>query len=250
MLYNYDPLTFRLLSVSRITWQSGNYSVLPRAYGALAFRVKGTGRFRIGDRSFEVAPGEVIFLPAGVGYDVEYTDGEIIVIHFLDCSYSGDTENYSFSDPAFFYERFVEILRVWEERHSVYATCALVYSLLDAMRENKTRESVGDDVFRACRAIIDERFCDPSLSISGICLECGVSESDLRRKFHRFLGLSPKEYMLRIRVSHAMKLLAEGTHSVYEIAFACGFSDEKYFSRVIREEYGESPSRLMRKFGV
>ena len=71
---------------------------------------------------------------------------------------------------------------------------------------------------------------------------------NLLKQFHHFFGISPKQYLLQLRFNKAVKLLAEDSNTVSEIAELCGFGDEKYFSRVIRQKYGESPSVLRRRF--
>ena len=42
----------------------------------------------------------------------------------------------------------------------------------------------------------------------------------------------------------ALELLSEGELSIKEIAFTCGYSDEKYFSRAFRKKYGCPPSHF------
>jgi AraC-like DNA-binding protein len=47
-----------------------------------------------------------------------------------------------------------------------------------------------------------------------------------------------------MRLSYAEKLLSRGRYSVLEVAEMSGFSDVKYFSRVMKREYGVPPSEL------
>ena len=70
MIYNYDDLTFQILSVGRFTHKDGVFLVKPRPYAALSFRVSGTGSFEIGDKSFTTRQGDVMFLPADTPYKV------------------------------------------------------------------------------------------------------------------------------------------------------------------------------------
>ena len=42
-----------------------------------------------------------------------------------------------------------------------------------------------------------------------------------------------------------LRLVDEQSYSVSDIAHACGFEDEKYFSRAIKKKFGVSPSTLM-----
>lgn len=244
MLYNDDALTLRVLSVNRMTWRKKVATVAPRAFGALVYRMKGSAVFHVGREMLEVRAGDILYIPSGTGYEVEYSDTDMIAIHFAACSYAAGVEVMRFSDTAYFYSRFMEILHSWQTTGSVYLVNALVYRLLDDMRRNAGRVEREDTAFSLCVAAIRERIADPLLSVADICARYSVSEATLRRKFHRYFALSPKQYILQLRLSLALRLLTESTKTVAEVGVACGFSDEKYFSRVVKAAFGEAPSVL------
>ncbi|MBQ8040550.1 MAG: helix-turn-helix transcriptional regulator [Lachnospiraceae bacterium] len=56
--------------------------------------------------------------------------------------------------------------------------------------------------------------------------------------------MSPKQYLIQLRMNRALELLTKNEISVKEISFACGFTDEKYFSRAFKKRYGYPPSQL------
>ncbi|MBN2712230.1 MAG: helix-turn-helix transcriptional regulator, partial [Planctomycetes bacterium] len=58
-------------------------------------------------------------------------------------------------------------------------------------------------------------------------------------------GISPSEYLQRLRMQRAFSLLRSSQMSVKEIAYACGFSDPAYFSRCIRDASGLTPRQLL-----
>ena len=55
---------------------------------------------------------------------------------------------------------------------------------------------------------------------------------------------------MKQRLDKAIDLLAAGGHSVADIAAMCGFNDEKYFSRIVKERYGKAPSEISRKLVI
>ncbi len=67
----------------------------------------------------------------------------------------------------------------------------------------------------------------------------------LRKLFKKEIGVTPLEYMTRLRMKKAAAMLtAQGgnDYSVAEIARLCGYEDALYFSRVFKKTYGVSPS--------
>jgi len=68
----------------------------------------------------------------------------------------------------------------------------------------------------------------------------------LSRKISDVTGMSPNQYLTRIRMCHAMRLLAETELPVTEIAFACGFNDSNYFTSRFHREVGTTPLKYRR----
>lgn len=69
----------------------------------------------------------------------------------------------------------------------------------------------------------------------------GVSARHFRRIFLEATGLSPKQYLLNIRLNAAKSLL--GTMPVYQVAERVGFSNPLYFSRLFKSKIGVPPSQ-------
>jgi AraC-like DNA-binding protein/quercetin dioxygenase-like cupin family protein len=86
---------------------------------------------------------------------------------------------------------------------------------------------------------IEQHYREP-ISIRQLTRLAAMSESSLARAFHRVLGRSPIEQVIRVRVLRAADLLRQGQR-VTEAAFACGFNDSNYFSRQFRRVMRQSP---------
>jgi len=72
-----------------------------------------------------------------------------------------------------------------------------------------------------------------------------TSLSNLYRDFKSATGLSPKEYLIRLRVMRGAELLRRGELNVTETAFQTGFNDGNYFSRQFRRIMGMSPRQFI-----
>lgn len=245
MLYNSDTLSFQILTVDRFVHTPGVFHVHARPYAAFSYRLHGTGIFQIAGRQIITRPGDVLFLPAEMDYEVEYSVSESIVVHFSQCNYT-EPENISLKNPAAIAVRFERLLENWNAQHAVNQAKAAVYDILDKIANDK-KTSTDDTAFSRCLRYIDQHFCESSLDVNAICQAGFISASSLQRAFQAHLGLSPKQYLIKIRMIRALDLLAENKLSIKEIAFACGFADEKYFSRAFRQKYGCSPSHFYTK---
>ena len=82
------------------------------------------------------------------------------------------------------------------------------------------------------------------IKVSDIAANWGVSEVHLRRMFHQYVGMSPKQYMEEKRLVAAKDFLLATTNSLKEISEQCGFANQHYFSRCFKKRYGISPTKL------
>jgi AraC-like DNA-binding protein len=69
----------------------------------------------------------------------------------------------------------------------------------------------------------------------------GMSEDYLSRLFHRELGLSPWDYLNRLRIQQAKERLRFSDDSIQMVARRVGFHDRAYFSRMFRKLTGMPP---------
>ena len=242
MIYNYENLSFQLLTLDRFFHREGFFDVKARPYAALSFRVNGTGTFEIGNTRLITKPGDVLFLPANMPYKVEYSVSESIVVHFDQCNYS-EVENICLENSSKINICFEHLLEVWNKQRSINQTKSIIYDILDKM-SNDQKMSISDTAVADCVRYMNAHFCDPKVDIETVCDGAFISVSSLQRAFAKYFGMPPKQYLIQLRMNRALELLTENELSVKEISFACGFTDEKYFSRAFKKKYGYPPSQL------
>lgn len=87
-----------------------------------------------------------------------------------------------------------------------------------------------------------ERNLDESFLIEDAIRHIGFSRSRFYEMFKAETGLTPNDYVQRLRVNRACDPLAASGESITSIAYRMGFSDSQYFARVFRKYMGETPS--------
>ncbi|MHC4871735.1 MAG: helix-turn-helix domain-containing protein [Planctomycetota bacterium] len=75
--------------------------------------------------------------------------------------------------------------------------------------------------------------------------EFDLTPEYINNLFRKELNLTPTAVLNRERVLTAARMLSEGRLSVTEAAKEVGFSDQFYFSRVFKKEFGFPPSRML-----
>lgn len=242
MLYSKENLTFQVLSVNKIMHDNGFFNVKGRPFSALAFRIRGRADFTVDNSTLSSCRGDIMYIPKNMDYKVTYQDCEFIVVHLVDCNYNS-AENINTHNYNFFYVCFNELMEYWNNTRCVNGAKSRIYKIFQKLEEKDNLLSE-DEAFNRCRMYMEENFADYNLDISGVCKSNFVSETGLRRKFHTYTKMSPKQYLLKLRIDKAVSLLLEGKYSVKTVAEMSGFYDEKYFSRVIKNKYGIPPSKF------
>ncbi len=89
---------------------------------------------------------------------------------------------------------------------------------------------------------------NPFLEI--IASKASLAPNYFHRLFKKNFGLTPFNYMLRLRMEIAIRLLTTTSKSVKEVAFDAGYESEFYFYRQFKKHYKYSPGKLkkMRPF--
>ena len=89
---------------------------------------------------------------------------------------------------------------------------------------------------------IYEHYAEP-ITLADLAQAAHISRSEAGRCFHTYLGCSPIDALIQYRLQTARRLLREGSLTLQEISFACGFNSVNYFSRQFKKTYGYAPSQ-------
>jgi transcriptional regulator GlxA family with amidase domain len=82
------------------------------------------------------------------------------------------------------------------------------------------------------------------LSVSALSRRVNLSPSRLRQLFKIETGLSPIQYVKRVRLERAANLLRTSFLSVKEIIFQSGARDVSNFAREFKKQFGLTPSEF------
>lgn len=240
MIYDFENLSFQVREIGRFFHKKGVLDVKPRKFAALSFRVSGQATIEIDGKTIDSKEGEILYIPANMPYKADYSGGESIVAHLTDCNYSW-AESFSPANPSEIKRLFEKMLTCRRENCSINKTKSQIFDLLDKLQKDRFSE-VGTTL-AACLAFIERQAFNPALTVEDVAKACFTSVSTMQRKFKKALKTSPKCYLNDLRMKKAVEMLAENKESIKNVAEACGFEDEKYFSRKFKKRFGCQPTR-------
>jgi len=145
--------------------------------------------------------------------------------------------------------RFSELgLRLWHEvRHpdalSPLAADCLLSEMVGWVANPQTTSWGGrpawlDGVCQRLHALFrDEQ------ELASLARDAGVHPVHLVRVFRRFCGVTPADYVRRLRVTWVCDALRRDTVAIADLAYAAGFYDQSHLNRVFRRERGMTPAQ-------
>lgn len=112
-------------------------------------------------------------------------------------------------------------------------------------RKRKPPQARARDRRRAVEAALwlDAHSHEP-IDLDSTAREVGLSSFHFLRLFAAVLGVTPHQYLLRSRLRHAARLLADDARSITDVAFDVGFGDLSNFVRTFHRAAGVSPRRF------
>ncbi|WPP52112.1 two-component regulator propeller domain-containing protein [Catalinimonas niigatensis] len=138
---------------------------------------------------------------------------------------------------------------------------ARVQNLIDSRKRLRLHflQSVDFDVKQATSNSKDQNFLEHAIktvesqmenSDFGVkdFIKCmGISRSLLHKKLASLTNQSATEFINHLRMKKAQKLLRQNEINISEVAYAVGYNDPKYFSRLFSKHYGQSPTEFLKK---
>jgi AraC-like DNA-binding protein len=244
MICEFENPIIDIVGVEKMQWMSGNFKIAPREYSALAFRIKGTATITVNGKSCFVQSNDILYLPQGVAYYAEYSDTEMIVIHFKTAIDDTFPEVYSNTNAETIYKAFLSAHILWKEKKSGYKAyvCSQLYYILGKMIEGNYSNQI-PPFFLSAVSYINGNYTNNVLTIERICKEAGIGATNLRKLFQKYYDKTPIEYITQLRLEHARNLIACGT-VIEQAAEKSGFNDSKYFARVVKKHFHCTPREL------
>ncbi|MBE6689107.1 MAG: helix-turn-helix domain-containing protein [Ruminococcaceae bacterium] len=124
---------------------------------------------------------------------------------------------------------------------SAAANVMELFSLMRKTLENNSVKpgSAEQKIYSSAR-YINENYTSP-LCVEELARREGLCSGYYSKMFTRYFGVSPQNYIIRIRIQNACMMLQQSDMSITEIAQSVGYEDSLYFSRIFRKNLGMSP---------
>jgi YesN/AraC family two-component response regulator len=114
----------------------------------------------------------------------------------------------------------------------------------------RVHESVDKDGSPQIIGRMEKYICDnyqKDISLSYISNELNMNYFYVSAMFTKKAGMPFSEYLRKVRLDMASRMLLEGNDRIYEIAMNCGFADSQHFCKVFRKQFHTTPMQYRQK---
>lgn len=221
------------------------------------FVIFGKLQLILDDSEYVLNPGNCFLLSNGIPHAFGLPPGERNVKHFIFHAYP---QNGFLANP-------VNCLKTPFHQHSLTPleiellkdTIALfqcgiksVLSYCDIFLNKLLMEIAMQDGFKpeiqtasnsrvAAAVAFAEQHYETNIGVPDMAAAAGIKEVQCRKLFRQHLNMTPAEFLLQLRLSHAVRMLLNTKSSIREITLKCGFSDASYFCYVFRKHLNHTP---------
>lgn len=108
--------------------------------------------------------------------------------------------------------------------------------------ESRSGIDENDPFVKRLLAFVEQHLSDSSATLDDMASQTAMSRSALNRKMKSLFGVTPMDFLREARIKRACHLLQHSAAGVNDIAFMCGFSDAKYFSKCFKASVGKTPT--------
>ncbi len=219
--------------------------------------------YYIGSRIYQLSPGDMILIPAGMVHNTEYKNA-IHARRLVNCArwFLPASLRDSLCQEAIHYRNadtlpeIREIIRriEWEYENpddlSAESLRAYIHRLLILIVRNRHKNTAEKrNYIEDAVAYLQENYTAP-ITLPALAGRYFVSPAHFSRMFKKETGYPFSEYLNLLRLKKAESLLCQlNASTVTEIAKYCGFNDSNYFSVRFKQRYGLSPKRYQMEKG-
>jgi len=261
---NADNQTIKILYVSRAENET---AAVPTSFHAheknleLQYIFGGRATIVIGNHVYNVKRGDVVVYNAGVLHD-ERPDAELGV-SFYNCGIKnfrveGLPENHLLPEDIspvlhtaemsdcvqMIFRELVEQISL--KKFSGASVCrhlinALLTILIEQIpHEKNMRGGKFEKSFLECKEFIDEHFTE-TITIEQLSQIANMSISGFSHQFKKTLGIAPFQYLTRLRIGLAQKMLISTDKTIADVATAVGYDNISHFNNQFKKIVGTSP---------
>ncbi len=228
-----------------------SFEVKNRSSYGISFSINGQLNYYHNGKKYISDKNHVVFLPKGESYTLECCQKGVFTLINFQCDTASEFDEFMSlkitPDPAYFHDhKELEKLFLFKNDDLHAHSLSLFYSILSRVVANSEKLGIYP-ILRNSVEYIQNNIGSSDISNKILAEKAGVSEVYFRKLFKSCYGISPGQYLLRIKIDKAKQLLRAGQLTITEISVKCGYSNVYHFCEIFKKKTGMTPTEYRKK---
>ena len=245
------PSTNLRFSFNDITYSKNHYcdARTEKHHHYLALLKEGTCKIVANDRTIEINPGEVFYIPGWLPYQSFWeSENEIRYKTFGFEFFPENRSNKYILQKIDCDNEIINLIENFDtESHFNSKAMGTFYTILGNLLPKMVCADVTNE-----KLIVEKAknfiYANPDSKIWEIAKHCLISESMLYEIFKKETGMTPNTMRQKTLCQKAEMLLTTTDKSVEEISDILGFSSTSYFRKLMHKHLGSTPTEIRKNF--
>ena len=237
-----------IIDVRTVFSQKGRYEKMNnRKHYGLSFCNEGQITYTHNNKNYVSDPHHAIILPKGQSYTIRGDENGVFPIINFDCAdFLCDTMIVlPIENIDFIMKDFTQMKNLFLFERSRAKVMSLFYDIIHSFCESAAISE--NRILLPAIKYLENNYSLPELTNKILADQCNISEVHFRKLFTDQYGITPRQYIIDIRINKAKQLLTDGIFKINAVSEKSGFSNPYHFSRLFKEKTGLTPTEYMKQ---
>lgn len=244
------------------------YAKEGRSYYAFHYIVSGKGYLLQNGKEIPLKAGDLFIIPplADISYHAterwEYywinVEGKLAPMLFKSIGLDDTHCRVGYRPDSTLAAKFTELINYYYIENDAELKCRgmfylLIGDLYEALHERANRNAYNkrnaDFYIREAETFLKYNLYYTGITLDSVAKSVSVNKNYLCTVFRQKIGLSPMQYLIKLRMEAAAKRFIETDESVATVAKYVGYKDPLHFSKAFHAYYGVSPRKWRETHG-
>ena len=226
-----------------------------RRYVCMQLAFKGEAVFKAEGKEYKLTPGTLFVTFPYQKYEITHSQN----FTFLYITFAGDAaikllSQFGIDKDHAVFENFGHLTDFWmtsirrvNPSNILVLTESVLLHTLSYMGQHRSESQARSRDFDGILEYVNHNFADPELSVSKVADIFNFSGKYLSSLFVKNMDMKFTDYLTKVRIEQAAKILQNGKMPIAKLAVQCGYTDAFYFSKVFKSLMGVPPSQYPHK---
>ena len=139
----------------------------------------------------------------------------------------------------------LRIAQLLKKREAIESSVRIDTVAQPDFKKCKGKQSPDEIFMEKATKIIEDNMAREDFNVSLLAEMLSVDTKQLYRKLKQLTGVTPVNYIRKLRLRKAAVLLEEDKFTISEVMYLVGYSNSSYFSKNFAEEFGVTPREFV-----